>query len=425
MNTLYEAKVHPKAYRSFYLLNKNTSIRVKTGTGTTESADVSEIIGQGSGGAALVSLDKGIDEMFSGSSDEMMYGSIRVQPMIFQDDILRLGDGLPSVKAGNVKVSSVMNQKRLTLNADKTGYIIVGDETKRKRTQILIKRSPIICGDFEVKEKIQDKYLGDVLHQGGCAASVLATVMDREGKVKAAMLEAAAIVDDFRAQCVGGFMVAIDLWELAIIPTLLNNAGTWTNIDEKTEDRLEELQLFFVRLVLQVPVSTPKVALRSETGLCSMKHRVEKEKVMLIHHIKSLSQRTLARQVYNQQVENNWPGLAAETRTICERLGLEDVNKTESTKNQYKNEVMKACRREDEILLRSKMEGRSKVQDLVTESCQLKEYFHKKSLSRTRDMFRIRTHMNGLKANFKHDKKVWSGRREQLPCDGVLQVRRP
>ena len=44
-------------------------------------------------------------------------------------------------------------------------------------------------------------------------------------------------------------------------------------------ERLEELQLFYIRLILQVPVSTPKVALRSETGLMSMEHRIEKETI--------------------------------------------------------------------------------------------------------------------------------------------------
>ena len=45
-----------------------------------------------------------------------------------------------------------------------------------------------MCGDFEVKEKDKDKYLGDILHQGGLSCSVMATVKDRSGKVKAAML---------------------------------------------------------------------------------------------------------------------------------------------------------------------------------------------------------------------------------------------
>ena len=224
MSTLYEAEVNQKAYRTFFLLNKNTSIQVKTGSGLSEKAEVKEIICQGSGGAALVSqlnLDKGVDEMFRGSRDEINYGTVRIQPLIFQDDVLRLADCLSSVKAGNMKIGNIMNQKKLKLNEDKTGFIMMGNEIEKKRTRVIIERSPIVCGNFRVGEKFQDKYLGDVFHQGCFAASVLATIMDREGKIKAAMLEAAAIVDDYRSQCIGGFMVAIDLLELAILPSLI------------------------------------------------------------------------------------------------------------------------------------------------------------------------------------------------------------
>ena len=78
-----------------------------------------------------------------------------------------------------------------------------------------------------MKTKTSDKYLGDVVDEGGLGASVMATIMNRRGKVVAAMLEAAGIVEDFRAQCVGGFMVALDLWQVAILPTLLYNCNTW------------------------------------------------------------------------------------------------------------------------------------------------------------------------------------------------------
>ena len=136
MNTLFEIEIEPKAYRTFYLLNKRTNIKIKTGCGMTDGEDVGEIIGQGSGGAALVSqvnLDHGVNDMFCGSTDEVYYGTVRVQPVIFQDDILRLGDSLPSVIAGNVKMDAIMNQKKLKFNADKTGFIMMVSETKINR----------------------------------------------------------------------------------------------------------------------------------------------------------------------------------------------------------------------------------------------------------------------------------------------------
>ena len=102
---------------------KNTSIKVRTGTEVSDAADVGEILVQGSGGAVLIS------QMFRGSSDELVYGTVRLQPIIYQDDILCLSDSLSSVKAGNVKIDNLMFQKKLVLNSDKTGFIMMEKET--------------------------------------------------------------------------------------------------------------------------------------------------------------------------------------------------------------------------------------------------------------------------------------------------------
>ena len=67
-----------------------------------------------------------------------------------------------------------------------------------------------------------------------------------------------------------------------------------------------------------VPASTPKVALRSETGLLSMDHTVMIEKVMLAYHIRRLEDRALAKQVYVEQLSRGWPGLAREGKEMCE-----------------------------------------------------------------------------------------------------------
>ena len=67
-----------------------------------------------------------------------------------------------------------------------------------------------------------------------------------------------------------------------------------------------------------LPLSCPKVALRSETGLLSMKRRVWREKIMFVHHLKGLKEDSLAHQVYKVQLENGWPGLVKETKEMCE-----------------------------------------------------------------------------------------------------------
>ena len=139
-----------------------------------------------------------------------------------------------------------------------------------------------------------------------------ASIDDRMGKVKASMYEVAAIVDDFRMQAVGGMVSAWELWNLAIIPSLLSNCGVWTEISEKAVERLEDLQNVFIRRVLQVPVSTPKVSLRSETGMLSMKLRIWASKVKMVMALRMMDKKFLARQVYDEQVRQGWPGRLCE-----------------------------------------------------------------------------------------------------------------
>ena len=236
--------------------------------------------------------------------------------------------------------------------------------------------------------------------------------------MKAACYEAAAIVEDWRAQCVGGFTTAIDLLEMAILPTLLYNAGTWVNISKETEEVLENLQLFYVRLVLQVPQGTPKIALQSETGLLSMRLRVYREKCMLVHHIRGLEENTMARMMYEEQRKNSWPGLADEVSIICSKLNVEDGNLTSLSKGAYRKLVDRACRELDEKEMKEGMAGKTKMERLVNDDCLMKEYMNQKSLKDVRDTFRARTQLvEGIKGNFKN-----RFRNSDIQCQGCKSV---
>jgi hypothetical protein len=225
MDTLHQVGVHPKLYRSWFNLNKQTSIKVNTAVGLSESAQAGELIGQGSAGGAIASqinIDKGLDAYFKGSSDEICYGSIRLQPLAFQDDIARLTNDVKKAGAGNVKIDYIMKEKQLQVHPDKTGYIVMG--CKEYRDQVLkeAREMPIMFGGLVTKKKTVDKYLGDMFHGDGLEASVDATIDDRIGKIKASMYEVAAIVDDFRMLAVGGITSAWDLWNLAVVPSILS-----------------------------------------------------------------------------------------------------------------------------------------------------------------------------------------------------------
>ena len=60
-------------------------------------------------------------------------------------------------------------------------------------------------------------------------------------------------------QAVGGMQSAIDLYESCIVPSLLTNCGTWTEITKKEESVLDECQDMFCRAVLKVPCTRSQV----------------------------------------------------------------------------------------------------------------------------------------------------------------------
>ena len=81
-----------------------------------------------------------------------------------------------------------------------------------------------------------------------------------------------------------------------------------------------------------------------------MRTRLTKQKgggvgkvLTLVINLRSLIKSTLARQIYEEQNTNNWPGLAVETRQICEELGLEDCNTVTQDKALSKKTIISAC----------------------------------------------------------------------------------
>ena len=128
-----------------------------------------------------------------------------------------------------------------------------------------------MLGDIEVKEKQMDSYLGDKLCSEGLRACIEAAVKDKTAKIIGLIYELQALIEYFRMQIIGGMQGAIDLYEACIIPSLLSNCGTWTEITVKEEKLVSELQNTFCRALLQLSCSAPKPSLRASFGLLGIK----------------------------------------------------------------------------------------------------------------------------------------------------------
>ena len=138
----------------------------------------------------------------------------------------------------------------------------------------------------------------------------------------------------------------------------------------------------------------------------------------MIHHLKNLSDSALAKQVWREQMQQNWPGLAREVSKICDELGIENVNHSQSGRQELKTLVNNACRTRNQSELKEKMDGMSKMEGLINQDCNAKPYLESKSLNDVRDTFRLRTRMiDGIRGNFRN---MYPG--DKGNCEGCGKV---
>ena len=423
MSELYSANVDARAYRLFFLLNQNTRIRVKTGCGFTEWEEAGDCLGQGSGGAAKVSalnLDRKLDRIFHSSKQMIKYGGVRQQPYAFQDDAMAMVENITDLRVVVRDMDTVMNLMQVWPNTSKCGYLLMGPKKLVEEARKKLQETPVMVDNWRVQELKTEKWLGDQICNG-LARSVMATIQSRAPKIRRASFEIVNLVKDYRTQRVGGFGTALLLWESCALPSLLYNCSTWLGMGKKEEEALAECQFFFLRLALGAGPGAPKHALRADLGARNMLLRVWQQKILLVHHIRSLDDTSLANMMYREQVKNNWPGLAKEAEQLCEKLQVEDVNMTSKPKTVYTAEVKKACKLMEDIMMKTETTDMEKMRVIRAEEWGIKDYVKNGSLWSVRKTWEARAFMLHVAGNYSHNNKYQATGWQCQAC--VLQVR--
>ena len=160
-------------------------------------------------------------------------------------------------------------------------------------------------------------------------------------------------MEDSRLDKLGSLRCAKEIWELALIPVLLNSAEIWSTQDPKLFKTLDDFQCKMWRGLLAVPKSCPIPALHYESNLKLMKYRVFSRILNFTKHIFCHSEDSnLAKQVMNEQLQHDWPGLTKQAIHICNELNLSGLFDPQVSKSQFKSVVKKACLKfnEEELL---------------------------------------------------------------------------
>ena len=336
---------------------------------------------------SALNLDIGLKRYFEDSKDEEYYGSVRLQPLAYIDDIARSNHDVNAVRAGNEKFSSLALEKQ---------FLVLGTENYKTKVKLESKEEAIKLGKDILHEKDEEKYLGDVLSSGGLAESVQATVQERTGKIKGAIYELGVLIEDIRMQAIGGMDTAIELYKSCIVPSLMANCATWMDIRKETEKKLDAIQDLFGKVLLQMPQSTPKMSIRAALGLLSMRHRVWQKKIFLVAAIWQQDDDCLARQVLEEQVRQGWPGLAREVKEICRQVGLPDAT---DQKTVLDKEAIKIAIKVHHLqTLKENMTGQ-KIQVMKQTDMRQRQPYTKLRVDKCRMAFRLEVYQFDCRAN--------------------------
>ena len=119
----------------------------------------------------------------------------------------------------------------------------------------------------------------------GCKESITATIKGRISKLISKTEEIIQLTNHPAMGGIGGANIAFNLYEAMIIPALLHNCESWIGLDDSHLKLLQQFQEKFVRRLLWLPSSVPKVLLEYDTGLEPMKWRIAYRKLNILRKL--------------------------------------------------------------------------------------------------------------------------------------------
>ena len=111
--------------------------------------------------------------------------------------------------------------------------------------------------------------------------------------------------------------------------------------------KIEDLQNTLYRMLLAVPKTTPVASLAWDMGGLKMKYRIILKKLLFLHHLKSLDNSTLAKQVLQVQDIHELPGLVSECKEYIDKYNLPNILKISLSHNIWKCKVKKKMEEEN------------------------------------------------------------------------------
>ena len=284
-------------------------------------------------------------------------------------------------------MEQVIESKLLDFNLKKSKFMVVGKKSMTKELEEELAGQRIeLCGK-EMKRSDSEKWLGDYIHCLGNDESIITTIKKRYGLAVSTIMDIRNIVEDSRASITGGMMTGIEIYEMCVIPFLLNNSEVWDHIPKEALELLDILQfIFYTQLCGLSRRGTPQKGLLWEVGGVTMNHRIIMRKLNFYHHLKNQNKNSLAHIFMSIQSELKYPGLIVECEELLIKFGLGEKSPTSFSKEAWKRMTRRKILNENRSYILQEMKRYKKMDylELKEEPFGTKPYFKKMNVKDAR-----------------------------------------
>ena len=291
---MYKGECLPQDIQMIYSMNRDTKIEIVTPSGTTKKIDVGEIVKQGTVlGPTLCCIET--DQINKvGEDQERMIGDEKVAILIFVDDVMSAGT-VENARKSIHNMAEMEKVKKFTYGLKKTKFMVV-DSAKGQPEEI---NEQVKSGT--VGETSEYKYVGFwVNKKGNCLLQIEKKKQSLKGEVNG--LKSVANYYNVGETFVN---VRLEMYEQCILQSLLYNMEAWSMQTKGEIKRLEQIQSKTLCTLLELPKTTPYVALLNELGIWRIEERLIYRKLMFFNNLSNSSDKRLAKRIVVEQEQNN------------------------------------------------------------------------------------------------------------------------
>ena len=92
---------------------------------------------------------------------------------------MKMSNTLEQARNRSRKIDELLKQKLLSLNYDKSRYILLGNRKAKNRMGKELGNQPMKMGEEILGNSVMERYLGDIIHENGCEESIRDTIKDK------------------------------------------------------------------------------------------------------------------------------------------------------------------------------------------------------------------------------------------------------